>query len=528
MDNAIGEILVRQGIITKEQLEEANKIKKDNERLEDVLITINYASEVEVLNALSEESGLERVSLFQYPANTDLVKLLSEEFEIEHGVLPLDLIDGVLSLAVNRPLDVLIAEDITLMTGYQIEQKLSTKNEIESIITKIYNLEKSLGKLDKSMSVLKDDNDDVVDEENPLVKFVNQIIINGVMEQASDIHITPGETDFVIRYRIDGDLIVKETLPKHLFSQVLTRVKVMSKLDITEERLAQDGRIKTVIQNISLDLRISTLPTIHGENLVIRILDLSTSLAGVDDIGLSKEDLDKLKKAINMPNGIVLVSGPTGSGKSTTLYACLTELNKESTNIITVEDPVEMQIAGLKQVQANEDLGLTFSSVLRSVLRQDPDIIMVGEIRDADTAAISIRAALTGHLVLSTIHTNSSIKTLTRLFDIGIDPYLVSDSLNAVIAQRLVKLKAYDSDLKKVKHAHGCDECGSTGYRGRMPLFEILEFNDEIRYAVAKNESIDEIMKLALKNDFKTLAIDGIKKVEEGLTTLDEIMRVVR
>ena len=416
----IGQILIEKSIITHEQLEEAVSMKKQDEFLGDVLIMLDYATEKDIIEALSESTNIPIINLFNYSIDYNIVNLLPEKFEIENTVLPVILENKILTVATNKPLDLIIIEDIKLITNYEIKIVLATKSEIESELKRSREIEKSLSDIGDNVSLIKNVDENLINIENPVVKLVNQFIVSAIMAGASDIHINPGESNFEVKYRIDGDLVTKEILPNEMFNQIVTRIKVMSNLDITEERRPQDGRIKSKIEDIDVDLRISILPTVHGENVVIRLLDI-TSFSSIDSLGFSKEDYEKLKRVIELPNGIILLSGPTGSGKSTTLYACLSHLNDEKVNIVTVEDPVEIQIKGLKQVQVNTELNLTFSNVLRSILRQDPNIIMVGEIRDADTASISIRAALTGHLVLSTIHTNTSIKTITRLLDIGID-----------------------------------------------------------------------------------------------------------
>lgn len=381
--------------------------------------------------------------------------------------------------------------------------------------------------------------------ESPIIQLVNQILLTAVKSEASDIHIDPADIEFKIRYRVDGVLSTERTLPKVILSKLISRIKVMSHMDITETRVPQDGRIKTIIQGRPIDLRISTLPTIRGEKAVMRVLDLSRDSQGLDRLGLSSADRSVFERLIHRPNGIVLVSGPTGSGKTTTLYAALDQLNADDVNIITVEDPVEIELEGINQVNVNADIDFTFANALRSILRQDPNIVMVGEIRDTETAEIAIKASLTGHLVLSTIHTNSAVKTLTRLVDMGIDSFLVASSLSGVIAQRLLRVvcpqcsvddapsKSEKALLEKhgmktdtIKRAVGCPACNSKGYRGRTAIFEILDVNETIVRMISNEAKEYELLQQARKDGTKLLIEAGLQKVLDGQTTVDEVMRI--
>ncbi|MCF7925750.1 MAG: GspE/PulE family protein [Candidatus Izimaplasma sp.] len=436
-----------------------------------------------------------------------------------------------------------------------VETVLATKDDIDTAIARYYGFSKTLKSLGIEVKeekkeeekfyeeLIRDPEDDT--NASPIIQLVNQILLTAVKSEASDIHIDPTDIEFKIRYRIDGVLGTERTLPKVILPKLISRIKVMSHMDITDTRKPQDGRIKTIIEGRPIDLRISTLPTVRGEKAVMRVLDLSRDNKGLDRLGLNKFDRKIFEKLIARPNGILLVSGPTGSGKTTSLYAALDQLNADDVNIITVEDPVEIELEGINQVNVNRDIDFTFANALRSILRQDPNIIMVGEIRDTETAEIAVKSSLTGHLVLSTIHTNSAIKTITRLIDMGIDAFLVASSLSGVVAQRLVRvvcnecatdetpskseqevLDRHNVKLETVKHAHGCEHCNNKGYKGRTAIFEILDVNEEIVQLVSNRAPEHEILKQARKDGMTLLFDAGLEKVKQGITTMDEIMRI--
>ena len=469
--------------------------------------------------------------------------------------MPINIHGRRIVIATNDPLDFPTIENVRLRTGMNVETVLATQNDIDTAIARYYGFSKTLKSLGIEVKEQKKEDEKFYEElltdpnadanESPIIQLVNQILLTAVKSEASDIHIDPSDIEFKIRYRIDGVLGTERTLPKVILPKLISRIKVMSHMDITDTRSPQDGRIKTVIEGRPIDLRISTLPTIRGEKAVMRVLDLSRDNKGLDRLGLNDSERNIFERLIHRPNGIVLVSGPTGSGKTTTLYASLDQLNSDDVNIITVEDPVEIELEGVNQVNVNPEIDFTFANALRSILRQDPNIIMVGEIRDGETAEIAVSASLTGHLVLSTIHTNSSIKTITRLIDMGIDAFLVASSLSGVVAQRLVRVlcplcakeeKPTTSELEvfarnnikvdKIKRAVGCEVCNNKGYKGRHAIFEILDVNDEIVRMVSNGAKEYELLEQARKDGTKLLIEAGLQKVTEGVTSLEEVMRI--
>lgn len=541
----IGDILIESNLVTPEQIEFALTVREPNEKLGDTLIRIGYVTENQVMEALELQLGVKKISLSDYPLNESILRLISEEYARENLVVPVTFEDGKLIVAVADPLNYYVVDDLRLMTGYNVKMMMATSSEIETAISRYYGINRSLDQIILNYSENKEDDVGSEADDTPLIRLVNQLLISAVKQNASDIHIDPHENEVLVRFRVDGVLGIEKRFPKIMEKQLLSRFKIISNLDITENRRPQDGRIKMVIENTQLDLRVSTLPTVNGEKLVLRLLNLKNSLSSMNKLGLNEVSLKKFYKLISNPNGIILVSGPTGSGKSSTLYACLNELNKEDVNIITVEDPVELQIKGINQVQVNPDIGLTFANGLRSILRQDPNVIMIGEIRDTETAQIAVRASLTGHLVLSTIHTNDSIGTITRLIDMGIDPFLVASSLTGVVAQRLVRrtcrecgewkeaserekelFKSVGMKIEKVFIGKGCPACNYKGYSGRIAIFEILEINDRIRSLINNKGTEQDIKREAIKNNIRFLIQDGFEKVIQGITTTEEVLRV--
>jgi type IV pilus assembly protein PilB len=434
-----------------------------------------------------------------------------------------------------------------MATGCQIETSIAAKDDLYRTITKYYDLQESMeaAMSDLSIGTPAEVEQEITDEESPIVRLVNQIIANGVAQRASDIHFDPQETDFKVRYRVDGVLKTERSLPKHMQSMVTARIKILGSLNITESRIPQDGRIKTTVNYRPVDIRLSTLPTVYGEKVVMRILDLANAASEISQIGFSEKNEQLFRKMIAHPNGIVLITGPTGSGKSSTLYAALTELNTEGVNIITVEDPVEYRMSGVNQIQVKEEVGLTFAAGLRSILRQDPDIVMIGEIRDLETAQIAIRASLTGHLVLSTLHTNSAIESISRLDDMGIEPFLISSSLVGTMAQRLVRRVCRDCasdveltarereifaengfEVETVKRGRGCTACNNTGYRGRLAIHEILPVDRKLKELILGRASGPVIRDYMRDQGYLSLLQDGLLKVIAGATTTEEVLRV--
>lgn len=550
----IGDILIEERVITPEQLNQALKVKAKDERLGECLIRLGYVTESQVLSVLENTTGVQRISLAKANLDETILGLIDEEFARRHKVVPIKVEGQHLYVAVNDPLDFAVVEDIRVVTGYKPRVYTALRNEIDSAIEKYYGFNRTMEALGLksrngvvTIETEGEDNTVVADEadETPMVQLVNQILASAVFQRASDIHIDPLDTIVAVRYRIDGVLDTVREFPIRLHPQLVSRVKVMSGMDITEARIPQDGRIQTYINNKHVDLRISTLPTVRGEKIVMRILDIGGSTNKVTNIGLNARDEAAIRKAIAAPNGIILVSGPTGSGKTTTLYACLNELNTPGVNIITVEDPVEIKVQGINQVQVQADVNMTFANALRAILRQDPNIVMIGEIRDGETAEIAVRASLTGHLVLSTIHTNDAVKTISRLVDMGIEPFMIASSLSCVCSQRLVRrlcdecsyyddptvqerqvFDRYNIKVDKVRRPKGCPSCNNKGYRGRVGIFEVLIINDELRQLITENASVLKLTDAARRGGCRTLVESGLEKTALGLTTLEEVIKV--
>ncbi|MYL53345.1 type II secretion system protein GspE [Pontibacillus yanchengensis] len=533
----LGDLLKEAGILTEEQISDTIETKKEGQKLGDALLEKGFITEQQLIEVLEFQLGIPHISLYQYPIDPSIINIVPKEFVQRNLVIPLNKEDNQLVVAMNDPMDYYTIDDLKISTGFQISPVIATKDEILQAINKHYNL--------KDEDLEEGNSDDPNDA--PAIRLMNQLLQAGIQLKASDIHIDPQETKVFIRYRIDGILRTERTLPKSLQNSLIARIKIMANLNITETRLPQDGRIKTTIDRNPVDLRISTLPTVFGEKIVIRILDLGSALSKVGELGFNKINHKRFMNLIEQPSGLVLITGPTGSGKSSTLYASLNQLNTDDVNIITVEDPVEYQIEGINQVQVNSAVGLTFSKGLRSILRQDPNIVMVGEIRDSETAEIAIRASLTGHLVFSTLHTNSAIATIPRLFDMDVEPYLVVSSLSGIVAQRLVRKICRDcktsytpSDMEvqtmkkrgmKVDQLYkgkGCNSCQNTGYRGRLAIQEVLVIDDKIKTMMMNYESINEIYHYAWKNGMIFLIDDGLLKAKQGLTSIEEVLRVAQ
>lgn len=544
----LGDLLVDSGLITEEQLDQALKEKGEGQKLGDALLQKGFITEQQLIEVLEFQLGIPHVSLYQYPIDSKLVNLIPKDFAKRNSLMPLKRDGEKLYVAMSDPMDYFAVDDLRLTTGFQIETVIATKDDIVRAINRYYEVEDSINFddiADSSNTRREEDVDQLTDEDAPIVKLVNQLLTIAVQQRASDIHIDPHEDKVVIRYRVDGILKTERTLAKNMQNVLTARIKIMSKLDITETRIPQDGRIKKTIDFHPVDLRISTLPTIYGEKIVMRILDLGSSLADINKLGFNKLNFQRFLDLIERPNGIVLITGPTGSGKSTTLYAALNRLNREDTNIITVEDPVEYQLEGINQVQVNTNVGMTFAKGLRAILRQDPNIVMVGEIRDQETAEIAIRASLTGHLVLSTLHTNDAILTITRLIDMGVEPFLVASSLAGVVSQRLVRRICKDCieelpptkseieifqrrgiKIDKVYKGRGCGRCNMTGYKGRMAVHELLTIDDQTRRLIMNHEPMSKIREQAIRNKMIFLLDDGLLKVKQGLTTTEEILKI--
>ncbi len=572
MSGKLGEILLKENLISPEQLKQALEHQKSNGgRLGNTLVKLGFLSDDEVTAVLSRQYGVPSINLSYFEVDPSVIKLIPMETAIKYQVLPLSRVGSSLTLAMVDPTNVFAMDDIKFMTGFNIEPVVASETAITEAIKKHYGsaedaerkkeLEEIVSFIDEgateSVELEAEDQANLnlaelekAAEEAPVIKLVNYILTDAVKRGASDIHMEPYEKEYRVRYRVDGMLMTIMNPPNKLRDAIISRVKIMAKLDISEKRLPQDGRIMIKFmkdgRKKQLDFRVSVLPTLHGEKIVMRLLDKENLRLDMTKLGFEPESLAKFQKAIFKPYGMVLVTGPTGSGKTNTLYSSISQLNKPDTNIITAEDPVEFQLPGINQVQMKEQIGLNFAAALRSFLRQDPNIILVGEIRDFETAEIAIKAALTGHLVLSTLHTNDAPSTISRLMNMGIEPFLVATSVHLIAAQRLARricaeCKVEDhvtpqvlidagytpEEAKSVKvfKGQGCASCGNKGYKGRLGLYEVLEISDDLRELILVGASALEIKKKAIEQGMISLRRSGLIKVAAGLTTLEEVIR---
>jgi type IV pilus assembly protein PilB len=548
----LGEVLLRSGALTQETLDRALEIQlAEGGKLGEVLTRNDILDAEAIARALAEQKGLEYVSLATYPVDRDAASYLSERVARRIQAVPIGFREGDVVLAMADPLDIEAMDDVRLRTGRQVIPVVTTPAQIEYAIDKYVTSADAFE--DLTDTAAQQDEEDVVvigDEDVPVVRLVNQLIREAAHDQASDIHIEPGPHNVRVRFRVDGVLHEVVTVPVTARAGLISRVKVMAEMDIAERRRPQDGRIGLAVDGRVIDMRVATLPTPFGESIVIRLLNHEEEQPTVEDLGMRDEHRALLERFLARPYGEILVSGPTGSGKSTTLYASLMALNSAERKIITIEDPIEFQIEGITQMAVNTHIGLTFATLLRTVLRSDPDVVMVGEIRDAETAQIATRAALTGHLVLSSIHTNDAPSALTRLSDMEVAPFIASSALIGVVAQRLVRrlcdeckeskrvsktflagygLTPEDVPAKTVYAAHegGCDACFGTGYRGRTGIFEIMQMDDELERLFLAEAPSDAIRSAALAAGMQTLRQDALHKVGQGITSLDEVMRVI-
>ena len=567
MSQRLGDLLVKEKIITPEQLQQAIKVQKEqNCRLGSALVKLNFLTDEDVTNFLSRQYGVPAINLSYFEIDSSVVKLIPYDTAKRYQILPLSRVGASLTIAMVDPTNVFAMDDIKFMTGFNIEPVVASESAILDGIEKAYGTSKeedldqvmqSISDMDETDVELQGDAEEIgladlekAADEAPIVKLVNLILTDAVKRGASDIHIEPYEKEFRVRFRIDGVLQSIMSPPLKLKDAITSRMKIMAKLDISEKRLPQDGRIMLKMniggRKKQLDFRVSTLPTLWGEKIVLRLLDKENLRLDMTKLGFEPESLVKFEKAILKPYGMVLVTGPTGSGKTNTLYSAISTLNKPDTNIMTAEDPVEFQLMGVNQVQMKEQIGLNFAAALRAFLRQDPNIILVGEIRDFETAEIAIKAALTGHLVLSTLHTNGAPETITRLMNMGIEPFLVATSVHLICAQRLVRRICKDcaevvevpvqtlieegftpeeAKTVKIQKGKGCGVCNSTGYKGRAGLYEVMEVDDEIRELVLVGASALELKKKAIERGMLTLRRSGLIKVAAGQTTLEEVAR---
>ncbi|HEV3219759.1 MAG TPA: type IV-A pilus assembly ATPase PilB [Candidatus Acidoferrales bacterium] len=568
MSGRLGEILIKESLITSEQLQKALEYQKKNGgRLGSCLMKLGYISDDEITQVLSRQYGVPSINLKYYEVEATVIKLIPQETAVRYQVVPLSRVGATLTIAMTDPTNVFAMDDIKFMTGFNVEPVVASETDINDAIHKFYGEASSVEELSKVMKDLTGEEAADLEiaaeeaemnaaelekaaEEAPIIKLVNFILTDAVKRGASDIHIEPYEKELRVRLRVDGILQNVMAPPLKLKDAITSRVKIMSKLDISEKRLPQDGRIMLKYQREGkkrdLDFRVSTVPTVFGEKIVMRLLDKENLRLDMTKLGFEQDSLDKFEKAILKPYGMVLVTGPTGSGKTNTLYSSVARLNTAETNIMTAEDPVEFQLAGINQVQMKDQIGLNFATALRSFLRQDPNIILVGEIRDFETAEIAVKAALTGHLVLSTLHTNDAPSTISRLMNMGIEPFLVATSVNLICAQRLVRRicsgckekldvpqeammdAGYTSEEAKTQdvfHGKGCGVCNNSGYKGRVGLYEVMEINDELRELILVGASALELKKKALDQGMITLRRSGLIKIAAGQTTLEEVLR---
>lgn len=558
----IGDLLLEREIITQEQIERALEYQRDKghkKLLGEIFVELEFVTQEQVMEVLAEAYDIPFVRLTAKVADPRVIEVLPREFIEKNLILPLFLVHGKLTIAVHEPTNVFLIEEVARVSGHTIQIVAATAKDIRMMIeahlpnANVFVIdeivddvsENDLSLVEKQVTDLS--SLEAAADDSPVIKLVNYIIFTAVEEGASDIHIEPGDKDLRVRFRVDGSLFEKMRPPHQMLPAVVSRIKIMSGLDISERRVPQDGGITVMLHKRPVDLRVSTLPGKFGEKVVMRVIDNRDSLATLEQSGFAPSMLRAFREQLQQPNGVILVTGPTGSGKTTTLYGMLNDVADESVNVSSVEDPVEYNLAGINQFQVNERAGFTFASALRALLRQDPDIIMVGEIRDQDTAKICTQAALTGHLVFSTLHTNDAVSAVTRLFNIGVEPYLVAAALRAVLAQRLLRRickeckEGFTPDAEQQRildrligdsepittlfRGSGCAKCRDTGYAGRVGVFELFIPSDELLDDISRGGSLQEIRRKALTDGYVTLREDGIEKVRAGITTIDELVR---
>jgi type IV pilus assembly protein PilB len=555
----LGELLVREKMISLQQLQEAqNEAKRSGRRLGVALSRLGFVNDSDLTSFLARQYSLPSINLNDFEIDPEVLKLVTKDVAMKHMVVPINRAGATLIVAMSDPSNIFAIDELKFLTQYNIEPVVAAESAIEEAIQRYYDRGPDLGTMleefDESVDfeAVEDGDLNVVDLENqageaPVVKLCNALLLSAIKKKASDIHVEPYEKFFRVRFRIDGILQEEMRPPLKMRSAMTSRLKIMASLDIAERRLPQDGRIKLKIgKNKEMDFRVSCLPTLYGEKMVLRLLDKAQLQLDMTKLGFEQKPLDDFKRAISRPYGMVLVTGPTGSGKTTTLYSALSELNKVESNISTAEDPVEFNLPGINQVMMHEEIGLNFATSLRAFLRQDPNIIMVGEIRDFETAEIAVKAALTGHLVLSTLHTNDAPSTVSRLLNMGVEPFLVTASVNLVLAQRLARKICVDCkepveivpeallrmgmpqdkvDSAVVHRGRGCKNCNDTGYRGRIALYEVMPFTDELKELVLQGASGTEIKAEMIRHGVASLRMAGINKILEGVTTPEEVLR---
>lgn len=565
MDTAIlaprrlGSLLLDKGYLTPEDLQSALEYQKSEGRkklLGEILVEQSYCSDDQIVECLAAEYGVPHAKLETRLIDQKIVDILPREYIEKNLILPLFLVHGTLTIAVSEPSNLFQIDEVRSLTGQRVQIIAAIQKDIRRMISslpnsKVFVIDDIIEDSDSGdVTLIEEAIEDIGDVEeiagqSPIIRLVNYIIFNAVKEGASDIHIEPSERCMRVRYRIDGCLHKSLEVPHHLLNAVASRIKIMASLDISERRLPQDGRVNVMLEGRKIDLRVSTFPTTHGEKTVIRVLDTRTVSLNLEDLGFAEDVLTTFQANIHAPNGIVLVTGPTGSGKSTTLYAALNAVSSMENNVCTVEDPIEYHLPLINQFQVQPKIGLTFAKALRTLLRQDPDIIMVGEVRDEETARTAIQAALTGHLVFSTLHTNDACSAITRLINMGVEPYLIGAALNMVLAQRLVRrvcpkcratyeparavrktLERMGFEFNEFTRGVGCKSCRNTGFRGRIGVHELLVISDEMRDAIVADPTIGNLRDEAKSSGIITLGLDGFRKVQEGITTVEEVFQV--
>jgi type II secretion system protein E len=557
-ENLLGQILVAMGKLDPNDLEMAlREHRKSGDRIGSILMKMGFSSEEDVLRALSQQLAIPYVKLSEFQIQKEVIERIPAKLVTHYHLIPVTHQDGTLKVATNDPLNIHVLDDLRLALKTEIEPVISSTKEIDDAIKKYYGIgadtveEMMNGEKAEVLEVEKTDVEDIdqMAEDASIVRFVNQIIAEAFTDRATDIHVEPLEKELRIRYRIDG-VLYEAAIPstiKRFQSAIISRLKIMADLNIAERRLPQDGKIKVKMGDVDYDLRVSSVPTPYGESISIRILSRDSDLCRIDRLGFDEHHIALLRDTIKKPHGIILVTGPTGSGKSTTLYAALSEINSVEKKIITIEDPIEYRIYGVTQIQVQPPIGLTFARCLRTILRQDPDIIMVGEIRDQETAEITIRTALTGHLVFSTLHTNDACGAVTRLLDMGIEPFLLSSSVEAIIAQRLVRVLCSDckavyqppvelvdkinvrrDDVSQVNFMRplGCEKCRYTGYRGRTAVYEMVRVTEGLRRLIVDRTPANVLRQESIRHGMRPIRHDGWNKIKAGITTIDEVLRV--
>jgi type IV pilus assembly protein PilB len=550
----LGQILIEQGLISEQQLQEALETQERVPKsLGRILIDLNLIREVDLVRALAEQIGMEFVDLGDFPVDPSTTALIPETVARRYRALPIADREGTLLVAMSDPANVYALDDIRTITGREVQPVVATAADVMAAIQKYNNLGDQVEQLASEAATMAEEADlDVPEsavEDAPIVKLVQMLLSRGISERASDVHIEPTERDVRIRFRVDGVLHEVMRSPKNIQGGLISRLKVMADMDIAERRVPQDGRVSLRVGGISVDLRIATLPTVYGEKVVIRILNKESVLLRLNELGFSEDAFKRFEQSFRKPYGAILVTGPTGSGKSTTLYATLNIVNSADRNIITVEDPVEYRLPGVNQVQVNTKAGMTFAAALRSILRADPDIILIGEIRDHETALIAVESALTGHLVLSTLHTNDAPSAITRLNEMGVETFLVASALDCIVAQRLARklcdrckepYRPTEAELQaagfpehewhEIQELHrpvGCTACAKTGFLGRLGLYEVMHVTEEVERLTVERAASDRIREVALEQGMTPLRLDGLSKARAGLTSVEEILRVV-